>query len=405
MISQEISSEAGVLGVKETTRFQSLTGEKNSIRVLAYVHLRNIYNSTGAGRVARQLTSHLAGRTDVDLKILADPADYARVISHVGTPWSGYDYRFIQAETSRQQARWFLMNSPKGESYWPEAQIVFCTAESYVPTKRAKLAVTTHDAAYFEQNAHRPDGAFRKQRLKWRLLYGKLARKADLFHAVSQFSAERLAHFFPGIRSRIRVVHNAVTPHFFEPVEASGHAYLASAKLSNKPFILIPGGLHYRKNADLILQALPLLQNKHKDLKIVIVNHSDPAYVAKLRATGVKALVTGFVPDEALKALYTAARLVWFPSRYEGFGLPVIEAMACGTPVVTSRASSLPEIGGDVAVYADPNQAHSHVELVDAVLTDTGLQQQLRIKGRERAAKFTWRKAASELKAHFDSLL
>lgn len=376
-----------------------------TVRVLAYVHLRNIHNSTGAGRVARQLTAHLAERSDIDLQVLADPSDHARIIPQVGAPWSSFRYRFIASETSRQQAQWFFLDHPTAEKYWPEAQIVFCTGESYVPAKRARLVVTVHDAAYFESSAHRRDRAFLQQQLKWKLLYRKLSRKADLFHSVSHFSADRLAHFFPSIRSRIRVVHNAVTPHFFEPVTAAGRDYLVQTGLHQRRFLLIPGGLHFRKNADLILQVWPRLQQLDRDLKLVVVNHSDPVYVEKLRALGGELFIAGFVSDDALKALYTAAEAVWFPSRYEGFGLPVLEAMACGAPVVTSNASSLPEIAGPAAILVDPGRAEAHLEALDGLLQSRAMRGELEARGRERASQFTWEKSAAELKTHFVSIL
>ncbi|HMF79045.1 MAG TPA: glycosyltransferase family 1 protein [Bryobacteraceae bacterium] len=375
------------------------------IRLLAYVHLRNIHGSTGAGRVARQLTEHLARCSGVSLRILADPGDHARIIPLVGEPWNRYEYLFTESETTRQQAKWFLLDRPRAEKYWPEAQIVFCTAESYVPVKKARLVVTLHDAAYFEPDAHRQDKAFSRQRLKWRLLYGKLARKADLFHTVSQFSADRLAHFFPEIRSRLRVVPNAVTPHFFEPVTAAGEAYVKSLGLNDRPFVLVPGGLHFRKNAELILAAWPMLKGRFPDIVLAVVNHSNPAYIERTNEFGEDFRILGFVPDDGLRALYSAAQVVWFPSRYEGFGLPVVEAMACGAAVVTSRASSLPEVAGDAALLASPASPEDHVDSLGGLLEDSALRLELANRGKRRANLFTWESSATQLKGHFDLLV
>ncbi len=375
------------------------------LKLLAYVHLRNIHRSTGAGRVARQLTEHLALRDDVKLELLADPSDKERILPLVGAPWTEFRYHLFQKETSRQQAYWFLLDRPRAEKYWPEAQIMYCTAESYVPTKTARLAVTLHDAAYFEPAAHLRDKSFSAQKIKWQLLYRKLDRKADLFHTVSQFSADRLGHFFPHIRSRLRVVHNAVTPHFFEPVTAAGANYVRGVGLADRPFILVPGGLHFRKNAELVLAAWPALRERFPDLVLAVINHSNPAYIERAKALGDRFRVLGFVPDDGLRALYAAAQIVWFPSRYEGFGLPVIEAMACGTPVVTSRASSLPEIAGDAAILASPESAAAHLEALEGLLTSESLRQDLADRGRLRAREFTWSRSAERLKTYFEGLL
>lgn len=377
-----------------------------ALRLLAYVHLRNIHGSTGAGRVARQLVEHLARRDDVALTVLADARDQARILPLVGEPWTSFAYRTFSRDTSRQQALWYTLNRPPAESYLPDAQVVFCTGESFVPTRRARLAVTVHDAAYFDEGAHLVDRAARLQALKWRLLFGRLSRSADLIHTVSGFSAERIAHHFPALAPRLRVVPNGVTPHFFAPVTAHGVAEMQQAGLGeDRPFLLVPGGLHFRKNADLILAAAPRLLALDPELELVIVNHSHPQYAARAAALGDRVRVFGFVSDDLLRALYGAARVVWFPSRYEGFGLPLVEAMAAGTPVVASNAASVPEIAGPAALLVDPAAPEAHVDAIAHLLNDEGAGNHLRAQGRLRAAQFTWSGAASQLRHHFEALL
>jgi glycosyltransferase involved in cell wall biosynthesis len=265
-----------------------------------------------------------------------------------------------------------------------------------------------HDAAYFEEGAlsRFEEGALDsvRQNLKWRILHGKLERKVDMFHTVSHFSAERLAHFFPAMRSRLRVIHNGVSERFFLPPNAAGEAGMAGLGLDGRPFVLLPGGLIFRKNADLVLAAWPALHALHPDLMLVVVSHSDSRYIEKARALGPSVLFTGYVSDDVLCSLYHAAQVVWFPSLYEGFGMPVLEAMACGTAVVTSTSSSLPEVAGDAALLVDPQLPSRHVEALDALLTDSATRSALVERGFERSRHFTWKIAAATLRENLAEL-
>ena len=379
--------------------------QTKQVNLLAYVHLRNIHGSTGAGRTARQIVEHLALRGDVNLRVLADATDKKKILPLVQKPWTDYRYEEFTDDTSKQQRRWFFFDNPKAEDYWPETQVCFCTAESYVPVRKARLVMTAHDAGYWEPGAHTRDSRYWKTRIKWDILYKKLTRTVDMFHTVSEFSAERLGYFFPKIKSRIRWVHNGVTPHFFEPVQESGRQYVQEQGLSGRPFVLVPGGLHFRKNAELILAAAPMLLERFPDLIIAIVNHTNPVYAERAKALAPRVRLLGFVSDEALCALFTAATVVWYPSRYEGFGLPVVEAMACGASVVASNSTSIPEIAGDAATLVDPADPRAHVNAITALLTDERARQQFAIAGRARAARFTWEACAGELKRNFDTLL
>ena len=375
------------------------------MNVLAYVHLRNIYRSTGVGRVAREISEHLAARPDIDLRILADRQDHARVVHKVGVPWTGYTYAFFKDDTSRQQMRWYALDSPKAETYWPEAEIVYCPNESYVPTSRAKLVVTSHDMQLFEPGAHAVDRWLLQQRVKWRLLFRRLEKRAALFHAISAFSAERLEHFFPGTRGRIRVIPNAVSASFLRPPTPQGLEVLETLGLTDGPYLLLPGGLQFRKNAELVLAAWPEIQKQCPDLKLVITSHNAPAFAE--RASSLPSVVlAGFQEEAALVALYSAAEAVWFPSRYEGFGMPVLEAMACGAPVVCSNATALPEVaGGAAAAMVDPDRRGEHIDAVVGLLQNAEARARASRLGRERARLFTWDRSAQMLVDAFSELV
>jgi glycosyltransferase involved in cell wall biosynthesis len=374
------------------------------MNVLAYVHLRNIHRCTGAGRVARELIEHLALRQDVNMHILADQGDYNEVAHKVGGPWAKFPYHLFSSDTSFQQAKWIFLQRPAAEAYWPKAEIVHCTMESYVPKAGARLVVTIHDAAYFDGVYPHCFATF-KQQLKWRVLYSRLSRTVDIFHTVSNFSAERLAEAFPMIRSRLRVIHNAVSPVFFEPFDSNAEQFLETSNLKDRRFVLLPGGLHYRKNAELVLKAWPILREKIPDLTLVVAGHNHPDYLRAAKHLGPSVLLTGFVEDQQLRALYQGAQAVWFPSQYEGFGIPVLESMACGTPVVASNNTAIPEISGDAAVLVDPRRVDQNVEAIESVVSDGQLREKLREKGKKRAESFTWTASAAQLHATYSALM
>ena len=375
------------------------------MNLLSYVHLRNIYRSTGVGRVARELTQNLSILPDVRVEILADRLDHDRVIPRVGAPWTEFSYHFMKHETSRQQALWYLTNRPRAEDYWPDVEVVHCTAESYVPVRRARLAVSCHDAQHFEPGVHKMTPWLLRQRLKWKLLFDRLNREADMFHMISEFAAERTAHFFPAIASRLRVVPNAASESFFQPPSEKGRRVLEKLGLEGRRFILAPGGLQHRKNAELILDVWPRLSEKHPDLLLVVINWTDPVYQSRADALASSCILGGFQEEEELVALYTAAELVWFPTRYDGFGMPVIEAMASGTPVVSSNTTGIPEVAGAAAVLLSPDRPNDHVEAICGLLDNPGAREELVRLGRIRAEGYRWSRSAERLEAQFRALL
>jgi glycosyltransferase involved in cell wall biosynthesis len=161
-------------------------------------------------------------------------------------------------------------------------------------------------------------------------------------------------------------------------------------------FIVHLGTIEPRKNLPLLFEAAQELNQS-----LVVAGRlgwlTEPI-LAKVKELGIEDRVTftGFVADEDLPALISAATVLAMPSKYEGFGLPVLEALACGTPVVASNTSSLPEVGGDAALYARPDDVRSWINLLDRVTGDADLCLMLRERGIKQAAKFKWATMARE---------
>src|SRR5947208_2754067 len=164
-------------------------------------------------------------------------------------------------------------------------------------------------------------------------------------------------------------------------------------------YILFIGGADPRKNHATLVAAFAGRAEQLKSHALVLVGdrvHPFGSYMKTVRAHGLEAQVVcpGRLPSEDLRLLYSAAELFVFPSIYEGFGMPVLEAMACGAPVITSNTTSLPEVAGDAAILINPLNAGELGEAIVRVLSDEKLREGLRARGLERVKQFTWERAA-----------
>ncbi|HLK62890.1 MAG TPA: glycosyltransferase family 1 protein [Bryobacteraceae bacterium] len=376
------------------------------LNVLAYVHLRRIVKSTGAGRAARCLTENLAACGGTDVRVLGDSGDYQRIAPEAGPSWTGLKHYLFPRDTSSQQARWLFLARPTAEAWWPDVQVTLCTSESYVPVKRSRLVVTLNDAAHLEPQAHRRGLSILKQRMKWNCLYRVLERKADLLHTASTFSAERLAHFWPGMRDRLRVVPHGTPQRFFEPPSQEALDSVRVLGLEPRQFVLLPCGLDHRKNGDLVLSAWKTIRELLPGLKLIVTsNASDPSYLERAKAHGDSIVIPGHVTDDVMCALYHSAAVVWFPSRYEGFGLPILEAMACGAPVISSNCTSIPEVAGDCALLLPTDDTGAHIDAIRSFVTSSAVADQWRVKGPDRARQYTWANSARKMRTLLEALV
>jgi glycosyltransferase involved in cell wall biosynthesis len=174
-------------------------------------------------------------------------------------------------------------------------------------------------------------------------------------------------------------------------------------------FILYVGTIEPRKNLSRLLEVFRELLNNNLEVKLVIIGKKGWLYEAffnKLQTLGLedRVIFPGYVEEADLPACYQLAKVFVFPSVYEGFGLPPLEAMACGIPVISSNSSSLPEVVGDGGLLVGPNDTQAWVTALTRVLTDTELQRDLRKRALAQAQKFSWANAANEMKAVYQTL-
>jgi glycosyltransferase involved in cell wall biosynthesis len=274
------------------------------------------------------------------------------------------------------------------------------------PVLRARTVLTVHDLSFVRvpEYAHPSVHEYLVQGVP------RSARRADLILAVSVATQRDVVELLGVPEDRVQVIYEGVDARF-RPVEDEQTLAAVRRRYGlERPFILGLGTLEPRKNFTGLIEAFARLrERRHLEHELVIVGRRGWLYepvFERVQALGVERQVRflGFAADEHLPAIYTLASCLAYPSFYEGFGLPVLEAMACGTPVVTSQSSSLPEVAGSAAILVDPHDADSLVDALDRVLFDDALRAELRAAGRERVRRFTWERAAHELVAAYRSV-
>lgn len=281
------------------------------------------------------------------------------------------------------------------------ADIFFATdINSYlVPQAKTKVVSMAYDLIPFifsQVMASQPLPV----RIGWRTNFRKLLR-SDAVIAISEATKNDLIKLFGIDSEKITVIYPGMDHSLFNRENAGDpsrqNQVLSRYGIEGK-YLLYVGDSEWRKNLRRVLEALVKLDS---DIRLVLVGkraRGDAVLHGWIRELGLegRVMAPGFVPDEDLPPLYGAAEAFLFPSLYEGFGLPVIEAMACGCPVITSNVSSMPEIAGDAALLVDPTDVKQIAEAIKKVLNGNGVKSALSEAGVRRADFFSWEKSAKE---------
>jgi glycosyltransferase involved in cell wall biosynthesis len=290
---------------------------------------------------------------------------------------------------------WYKLKFPSIELLTGKVDIFH--SNFYPPLiKKGKSIVTIYDMSFFAYSA-----------LQTKAVQGFRNKVLESYHraskiiTISNFSKTEILKFLDIPEEKIEVIYPGVTVNEPKYSNSDEEKLLSKYQLSGS-YILFVGTIEPRKNIDVLLKAFEILLQKHKDrYELVIVGRLGWKYeefLRKLRSSRAQSRIRmlGYVPDNDLPFIYKHASLFVYPSIYEGFGLPVLEAMANEVPVITSNLSSLPEVAGDAALLVNPHDEEQIAEMIDKVLSDSELRRQLIKRGRERVKKFSWMETAKQ---------
>ena len=257
----------------------------------------------------------------------------------------------------------------------------------------ARSVVTVHDLTHFIV----PDAFGKLQRIGASILLGRVVAAAQQVIVVSEATRRDLVERIPEAEARTQVVANGVT-RFFAPL-VSDDLRTRAHSAPRKPFLLCVGNRKPHKNLLAAVEVLALLKRDWIDLQLVITGREYPGWSA-IRDRAIALGVDGSIieqegiTDATLRDLYTTCEAFLFPSFYEGFGLPALEAMACGAPVIASDRGGIPEVVGNGGILVDPRDYRSMAEAVRRLRSDPEFRNKLTAAGRARAACFTWAQSA-----------
>jgi glycosyltransferase involved in cell wall biosynthesis len=313
--------------------------------------------------------------------------------THLGLPYVGLPYIIKKADLDVIHVTWHLSE-----------QIT-----SFYLNYGTRKVITIHDLVPYIYPETTPGKQFN---FFWKTILKLIKNRADAIIAVSNHTKMDCIKYLGIPEEKIRVIYEA-TDEIFKPVKndkEETQKYLENKYGIKFPFILSVGTVEEKKNIPNVIKAFYRLKKAGNNHKLVIVGKLGWKYDEVFKTINdldlmKNVILTGYVPDEDLVKLYNTADIFVYPSIYEGFGLPPLEAMACGCPVITSNTSSLPEVVGDAGVLIDPLDSKSIADEMHNILTNNEFKNELRKKSLERAKLFSWRETAKETWKVYEEIL
>ncbi len=359
---------------------------------------------TGISRYVRNLYTHLDGFADISVdyfdgrrtyRRMPDQAEPGRWIRDTGNIWRLPDATVFGLRSFFWLMYEFRVRRKLGNKY----DIYHETAFTPAAINRSTPQVfTLHDLSLMHFRHCHP-----RERVWFSdFFFNKRISEADHIIVPSGFIRQEACEYLKIKDNRITVIPEAPDPFFYPRPGEDVSAVLNRLNIPEE-YLLFAGTLEPRKNLPLVIEAL---HQCDRNVPLVLCGWSgwgEKSWMRKIEAYGLKKRIyqTGYVDETTLACLYSGARALVYPSLYEGFGLPVLEAMACGCPVMCANTASLPEVAGDAALFFDPHQPEQLAHLINRIYLDDELRETFIQKGYSRAARFTWQHAAEETRDLF----
>jgi glycosyltransferase involved in cell wall biosynthesis len=316
-----------------------------------------------------------------------------------------FQSKFIRFPNKLLNLMWGTLRIPKIDWLVGEVDVYHSPNYNLNMLGKGKSLMTIHDLNFFAYRKYSISSA------RWHYAFKikSYARQVDAITVVSESTKREVLRYLEVPEAKVHVVYNGYSP-IFRPLEQSENTRRILEKYNIKgKFILFVGTLEPRKNIQGLIRAYHQCKAKD-DFLLVLAGGKGWKYkhffrlVENLKLEN-RVVFTWYVPDTELPALYNQASVFVYPSLYEGFGIPPLEAMACGLPVIVSNTTSMPEVVGDAGVYVDPNDVEQISHSIDTVLSDDQLRNSMKEKGLERAEGFSWEKTAREILGLYQKLV
>jgi len=361
--------------------------------IVAFVQLRRIVGDavTGVGRHTISMLERLKLDPVISLEMVAASDDVRTCSGQLPKSLESIPLQHLPIPRRPLEWLWKATSLPHIDRWVKGADWIYCPAEAFVPTRNARLAVTIHDLHALEANlpwsktfAHRQFAA------AWRIMLKKVVKHAHVILTVSEFTKKRLGHFFEVNPAKIVVVGNGVDLLRFQ----------SAPKPSRSPYIFVVGGLTARKGGRFVLETARLLAAECPEVKLIVSGRSDRNLLRQ--AMDLPNLeILGYVADAELPRLYRDASALYFPSVYEGYGIPVAEALACGLPVVCSDHPALVEAGRGAAICIPFDNTPAAAQTLTRIIKDNTFATELRQRALNLRDQLSWDNCVNRLKEAF----